>query len=71
MTIWHGRTPSFEEWKAEVEHEHRQLGDYEPVFKDRKEARERYQFLLRIGFFEEEKKDTSSTLEMIKLLFRV
>mgnify|MGYP001449957090 CR=1 FL=1 len=70
MTIWNGRTPSFDEWKAEVEHEHRQMGDFEPVFENRKEARQRYEFLLRIGFFEETKKDVSPTLEMIKSIFK-
>ena len=70
MTIWKGRTPTFETWKAEVEHEHRMLGDFKSPFLDDADALRRYEFLVRIGFFEEEDIDKSSTYLMLKNIFK-
>ena len=52
MTIWKGRTPSYEHWKAEVQHERRAMGDFKPPFADEHDAKKRYNFLVRIGFFQ-------------------
>ena len=69
MTIWKGDTPSFETWRSEVEHEHRMLGDFEPPFIDDADALKRYQFLVRIGFFDEDKKEHNSVMDMFKNIF--
>ena len=70
MTIWKGKTPTFETWKAEVEHEHRRLGDFKSPFLDDADALRRYEFLVRIGFFEEEDTETAPIMVMLKNIFK-
>ena len=71
MTLWHGRTPSFQEWKQEHEHQERINGDFKPAFSDDEDARNRYDFLIRIGFFDEDKGvEESSVMKMLSTLFK-
>ena len=73
MTIWNGRTPTFQEWKAEHEHQERMNGDFKPPFIDNDDAWKRYQFLINIGFFDEDStnvKSESSIMKMIDSIFK-
>ena len=74
MTLWQGRTPTFQEWKSEHEHQERINGDFKPAFSDNDDAWRRYQFLIRIGFFDDDSKideSESSVMKMIDSIFKL
>jgi hypothetical protein len=73
VTIWNGRIPSFQEWKQEHEHQERINGNFKPAFIDNDDAWKRYQFLINIGFFDEDSinvESESSIMKMIDSIFK-